>query len=424
MAETGKGKKRLPSQENLLLDYVRRLEKHKAGRKVVHLRLSELRPFNRRDQHIRIAARNFEPLIADMSGQLFILKNSDLFFIYKGDAQGQTEAIVQKIRFLFDDDPLVAEVASQPHPFASWQDADADYENILCMVQSFADAEEKRQIAVRARMDARSAIRTKRKQSNPLTPEVLARVETVLERADISNLVRREFVCLVDEKMVPDPLFSDLFISIKDLRETLLPGVNLVANRWLFQHLRETLDRRMLSMLTKTGTLSVSGEISFNLNIATLQSKDFQIFDDSIAASRRGQMIIKLQQEDILSNLSSYLFVRELMQDKGYRVCLDWMPSDALHVLHRDRLGIDITKLAWSPELIDGGEEVHRMLRGLVEKEGKEKLILIQCDTREAIEFGRSIGIRKFQGRFVEFLMTEDGRRRELLRLKHGIERS
>ena len=177
-------------------------------------------------------------------------------------------------------------------------------------------------------------------------------------------------------------------------------------------------------MLTKTGTLSVSGEISFNLNIATLQSKDFQIFDDSITASRRGQMIIKLQQADILSNLSSYLIVRELMQDKGYRVCLDWMPLDALHVLHRDRLGIDITKLAWSPELIDGGEEVHRMLRGLVEKEGQEKLILIQCDTREAIEFGRSIGIRKFQGRFIELLMTEDGRRRELLRLKHGIERS
>ena len=185
MAKTGNGKKRLPSQENLLLDYVRRLEKHKAGRKVVHLHLSELRPFNRRDQHIRIAARNFEPLIADMSGQLFILKNSDLFFIYKGDAQEQTEAIVQEIRFLFDDDPLVAEVASQPHPFASWQDADADYENILCMVQSFVDAEEKRQITVRARMDARSAIRTKQKQSDPLTPEVLARVETVLERADV-----------------------------------------------------------------------------------------------------------------------------------------------------------------------------------------------------------------------------------------------
>ena len=52
MAESNEGKKRLPSQENLLLDYVSRLEKHKAGRKVVHLHLSGLRPFNRRDQHI------------------------------------------------------------------------------------------------------------------------------------------------------------------------------------------------------------------------------------------------------------------------------------------------------------------------------------------------------------------------------------
>jgi len=424
MADTGDGKKRLPSQENLLLDYVRRLEKHKAGRKVVHLHLSGLRPFNRRDQHIRTAAGNFEPLIGDMTGQLFILKNADLFFVYKGDAQPQVETIVQKIRFLFDDDPLVAEEDKQPLPFASWHDADKDYESILKMAQSYADAEEKRQTAVRSRMDARAALRAKQQQGEPLTPEGLARVETALERADLSNLVRRQFICSVDAKMVPEQHFSELFISIKDLRETLLPGVNLVANRWLFQHLTETLDRRMLSMLTKTDGASISGEISFNVNVATLLSKDFQIFDDNIAALRRGQMIIELQKEDIFSNLSSYLFAREFVQDKGYRVCLDGMALDSIQLINRKRLGIDLTKLIWNPELVDDGDEVHEMLANLTREEGAGRLILTRCDNREAIDFGKSIGISLFQGRYVESLIAEDNRRRELLRLKRRIERS
>ena len=63
--------KQMPSQENLLLDYMRRLEKHKEGRKVVHLHLSLLRPINRREQHIRTAIGNFDTLISSMDAQVF-----------------------------------------------------------------------------------------------------------------------------------------------------------------------------------------------------------------------------------------------------------------------------------------------------------------------------------------------------------------
>jgi len=43
---------------------------------------------------------------------------------------------------------------------------------------------------------------------------------------------------------------------------------------------------------------------------------------------------------------------------------------------------------------------------------------------REAIDFGHSVGIDLFQGRYVEGLIAEDGRRREFLKLKRRIERS
>lgn len=416
--------KQLPYQESLLLDYMHRLEKHKDGRKVAHLHLSLLRPINRRDQHIRNAAGNFESLVTSMDAQVFTVKNSDIFVIYKDTAHPQVETAVQQIRYLFDDDPLVSEEQSSDQKFTTWYDAEQDFDAVLQSVQSLAQAEKKRQTEVRGRMDARAALKAKQEKGEPLTPKVLARVETALSRADLSNLVRRQFICRLDAQMVPEQLFSELFISIKDLRETMLPDVNLVANRWLFQHLTMTLDRRMLSMLTKTDSISFSGDISFNINIATVLSPDFQAFDDNIAAGRRGTMIIELQKEDIFCDLSAYVFAREFVQEKGYKVCLDGLTMETIGFIDRERLGADLSKLIWHPDLADGGDELHSKLKNIVKTGGPDRVIMCRCDNRESVDFGRSMGINLFQGRYIENLITEDGRRLEMLKLKRRIERS
>ncbi|MBI2586728.1 MAG: hypothetical protein HYW28_12795 [Rhodospirillales bacterium] len=413
----------LPSQENLLLDYIRRLEKHKQGRKVVHLYLSELRPFNRRDQHLRTAASNFEPFVKSMDGQLFTLKNADLIFIYKDTIHPQIETSVQQIRYMFSDDPLIVEEDKSDKKFSVWYDAERDFDAILQSVQGMAQAEQKRQTEVRSRMDARAALKAKQEQGEPMTPKVLARIENALSRADLSNLVRRQFICRVDDQMIPEQVFSELFISIKDLRETMLPDINLTANRWLFQHLTTTLDRRMLSMLTKTDSISISGDISFNINVGTVLSKEFQSFDDNIAAGRRGAMIIELQKEDIFCDLTSYVFAREFVQEKGYKVCLDGLTVQTVDIIDREKLGADIAKLIWHSDLVDRGEELHAKVRNLVKRGGPDRLVLCRCDNRESIDFGKSVGITLFQGRYIENLIAEDGRRRELLRLKRRIER-
>lgn len=408
----------------MLLDYMHRLEKHKEGRKVVHLHLSLLRPINRREQHVRTAIGQFDGLVSSMDAQVFMVKNSDIFVIYKDQAQHQVETTVQQTRYLFDDDPLISEEDQSEQKFITWYDAEQDFDTVLQTVQNLAQAEKKRQSEVRGRMDARSALKAKQEKGEPMTPKVLARVETALSRADLSNLVRRQFICRVDAQMVPEQLFSELFISIKDLRETMLPDVNLVANRWLFQHLTTTLDRRMLSMLTKTDSISMSGDISFNINVATVLSPEFQAFDDNVAAGRRGSMIIELQKEDIFCDLSAYVFAREFVQEKGYKVCLDGLTLEALEIMDRERLGADLVKLVWHSDLADGGDELQSKIKNIVKVSGPDRMILCRCDNREAIDLGRSLGINLFQGRYVESLIAEDGRRLELLKLKRRIERS
>ena len=424
MARAPESTRRVPSPEYLLLDYVRRLEEHKEGRQAVQIHLSNLRPFNRREHHVRVAADNFESLIETLQGQLFTLKNADLFFIYKAEAHTAVENAVQRIRFLFSDDPLLSEVETETRRFCTWFDVDSEFDVLLKFAQGLVNAEESRDADSGTRLDTRTALRAKQGKGEPLTPLILSRMEAALTRTDLSNLVRRQFICTLGSKMAPDPVFSELFISIMDLRDTILPCVDLSSSLWLFQHLTQTLDTRMLSMLSKTDHITISGDISFNLNVTTMLSPQFLGFDENVPASRRGHMIIEMQVVDLFADLGAYMFARGFAQERGYRICIDGLTYQTMSMIDRERLGADMVKLYWHPQLIDGGNDMVGRIRAMINRSGDQRVILCRCDNREAIDFGRSVGITLFQGRHVENLIAEENRRRELRRLKVRVQRN
>lgn len=273
------------------------------------------------------------------------------------------------------------------------------------------------------RSNVRAALKARQDHGEPLSPEILGRAVKALYRTDLTSLVRRQFVCGVTKKLVPEPMFSELYISIMDLRETMMPGTNLTANRWLFQYLTESLDKRLLSLLSKTDRFSITGDISFNVNVSTLLSPEFLAFDEGISAARRGSMVLELQKVDIFADMGAFLFVREFCQEKGYRICLDGMTFENMEMINRERLGVDYIKLMWNPQLVDGGEKMRKRLKGMVKEAGAGRVIMARCDDREAVDFGRSAGITMFQGHYIEHLIAEDERRRQLLKLKHRIER-
>lgn len=410
------------TQEQLLLEYLRRLEKRREGRKAVRINLSGLMPANRRDHHVRAATNSFEGLVSDLMGQLFELKNLDIFFVYKSDAHTRVEDTVQKVKFLFSDDPLFDEKERSEAEFVNWFDVETEYDQLVQMVREMSDEDGGRKRTA-SRSNVREALKARQEHGDPLTPEILARAVKALQRTDLTSLVRRQFVCGVTRKLVPEPLFSELYISIMDLRETMMPGINITSNRWLFQYLTESLDKRILSLLSKTDRLSITGDISFNVNVSTLLSPEFLAFDEGVSAARRGSMVLELQKVDIFADLGAFLFVREFCQEKGYRICLDGMTYQNMSMIDRERLGVDYVKIMWDPELVDGGAEMKARLRETVKGAGASRVIMARCDNREAVDFGRSAGITMFQGHYIEHLIAEDERRRQLLKLKHRIER-
>ena len=382
-----------PSQEYLLLDYLQRLGRNVEGRMAVHIHLSRLRPQNRQDHHIRIAAATFEGMVQNYEGQIFILSNSDLFFVCKDATVEDIDAAIMKVRYLFSEDPLSqGDEEEDLARFCSWYNVATQFEDLLELVkQMHRERERKSRLAVSAdqKVDPRS-----KSVRKPLDPEQLGKLESFLQRADLSNLMRRQ-----------------LFISIHDLQQTVLPEFDLASNLWLFQHLTQTLDARMLSLLIRNDDTSIASSFSVNLNVQTILSPPFLNFDASLKAVARGTVVIELQKIDIFGDMGAYMFARDFMRERGYRICLDGLNHLTLQFIDRERLGLDLLKLIWTPDMADdmSGNRTAE-LKEHVDRCGRARIILTRCDSDEAVRFGQSLGITMFQGRYIDKQLNSEAR--------------
>ncbi len=399
-----------PSQEYLLLDYLQRLGRNLDGRMAVHIHLSRLRPQNRQDHHIRIAAATFEGMVNNYEGQIFILSNMDLFFICKDAAIEDIDAAIMKVRYLFSEDPLSqGDEEEDLARFCTWYNVETQHDELLDLVKSMhRERERKARLAV-ASEKGQQRTKGSRKQ---LDPEQLGKLENFLRRADLSNLMRRQPVCAITPgNMTPQPVFRELYISIADLQQSVLPEFDLASNLWLFQHLTQTLDSRMLSMLVRNDDSSIASSFSINLNVGTILSPPFLNFDSSLKAIARGTVVIELQKIDIFGDMGAYMFARDFMRERGYRICLDGLNHLTLQFIDRERLGLDLLKLIWSPDMADdlSGSRTSE-LKEHIDRCGRARIILTRCDSDEAIRFGQSLGITMYQGRYVDKLLTQEGR--------------
>jgi hypothetical protein len=133
-----------PSQEYLLLDYLQRLGRSVDGRMAVHIHLSRLRPQNRKEHHIRIAATTFESMTHLHEGQVFTLGSSDLVFICKDASIEDIDATVLKVRHLFNEDPLTfGEEEEDLARFCTWYNVETQHEELLELIKQMHREREK-----------------------------------------------------------------------------------------------------------------------------------------------------------------------------------------------------------------------------------------------------------------------------------------
>jgi len=388
-----------PSQEQVFLDYVLRLERFRAGRRAIHVHISRLRSYNRREHHVRIAASCFEALAKKCDGGLFRMSNDDLVFVARDASVAEIEAVVQKLRYLFNQDPLVNLTEGDESAFCRWYALESDYGDFRRMAEAFeADARAQRQLVEEP---ARSRIEL-------MDPRRLALVEQAITTADLSFLIRRQPVCFAAPGGRPEPLLQEIYVSIDELSHAVMPNIDLRGNRWLFLHLTRLLDQRMLATLMHRDELDPTTGFALNLNVATTLSPAFYDFDRVVGAARSSAAVLELQMIDIFADPASYMFARDWLKGRGYKVCLDGVKPLLLPLIDRDWLDVDLVKVDWSTDLAGdlAGENGDR-LRRAIETIGRDRVILCHCDNDAARSVGESLGITMFQGYLFDGMLRQ-----------------
>ena len=381
-------------QETTLLDYIERLQRYREGRRALHLHLSLLQPHNRIRSRIRIATNMFETLLKKFVGQLLTLESGDIILILKEANFEEMNASVTKVRELFAGDPLIRPSSDGSDSLCSWYSLATEYDTLLELCRGFAE---------RKPGDEHDM-----PEADPgLDPRELATLQARLETLDLSSFLRPRQICAVNPGQPAKLAFLEFHLSVDALISRLWPDVDPLANRWLFLYLNELLEHRMFELLPGCGFLPDTGAYGVHLNTASVLSEEFMALDAHLRRNEKQTVMIVLHLIDVYSDLSTYQFARDFARQRGYHVCLDGLTHENIHLIDRQRLGVELVMIDWQSNMetqLRG--KPGRALREAIKRCEKERAILCHCESKRAIEVGWSMGVTMFEGPYIDSMLA------------------
>ncbi|HEX9701592.1 MAG TPA: EAL domain-containing protein [Rhodospirillales bacterium] len=409
MAEAGfsTGAYREPdtSEEALLLARLKRVETNPSGVYAVHLHLSKLRSNNRQPQFLSIAQRAFDALIESHEATAFPLYNADIIVICRNVPVDDADIVIDKVRALFSEDPLLSsEKGGFEDEFSTWYDLSQpeDFSSFVGVAN---------QIAINAQRERQSQTQSDAKptesKGEPLTAQNLPDINQKLQSTRVGDLMREQTCLEMGQSGPGNIVFREHFISVAELKNRIAPGVDLFASPWLFQYLTETLDKRVMAVLANRGLDQAPTAVSLNLNVNSILSREFQNFHRALEKNTK-KVVVEMQVLDIFADMNTYVYARDLLQERGYRVVVDGLSPLSLQFFDPGQLKSDFVKIAWGPEF-EGDTDTTKMaqMREVVASTGKESVILARVDTETAVKWGISLGVKRFQGYYIDDLMKK-----------------
>ncbi|MGB0681165.1 MAG: hypothetical protein ACPGOV_00565 [Magnetovibrionaceae bacterium] len=396
------------TDEALLIEHLNRMADMRSNVFVVQVNLSQLRASNKQPQFLRIASRAFETIANNYDATVFSMTDADLILICREVPIDEVDNAIYKIRALFSEDPLTAaEEGSLEDAFSTWYDVgeDEDWQLFNSVAQDYLQRVAQRSKPGAKGMAAKKPEAPKEDARPGISPSNLAEINKKLKDTRIGDLIHQQPAVRVRTLQKGEVMFWEYFVSMAELSRRIAPELNLFGNRWLFQYLTETLDKRMLAIVAKRGPAALDEAISLNLNVGIIQSQDFQNFHRALS-SATDKIVIELQFIDVFADYSTFEYTRDSLQDRGYRVLVDGLNPLTLQYFDPSHLKADYVKIAWGQEFMgDVPEDRVVEMRDVVEHTGREKVILSRVDSEAAVRWGIGLGISRFQGRFVDKLM-------------------
>lgn len=387
------------------IDFLSMVLEYKLSLKIVLFDASALK----QPKSVAILSQAADDFLADfcrrVEGRIFELSDKSVILAFKDTYEDEFQAVLIRLQFIFNDEMAFENKSdiTQADFFHIYTEASEFQALRSKLIQQqppqAPEVQKTPKISIPGKMVSVSG--NTKKRWRELSPAILDKMQKSLLQVDFSSLIRRQAVCAVIGHAAPQMIFEEVYVSIPDLRDILLPDVDIKSNPWLFMHLTETLDKRVLAHISQHDDGSLVSNFSMNLNVSTILSDEFLAFDESIPAPLRSSIVLELQLVDIFNDVKAFLLAKAFAQYRGYKICIDGITVDKLQYINRENLNSDLMKIFWHPSFLDViNEDKH--FRDYVNKAERAKMILCRVDDAKAIEVGNSIGINLYQGRYVQ----------------------
>lgn len=238
----------------------------------------------------------------------------------------------------------------------------------------------------------------------PVSAMDLEKIETAILATDLSPMVSREDIRLISRAGKAKTVFSDRIVPIPLVRERFLPLVDMSTDRWFMRHLREIVDKRTLIAALDFSDPTAMAR-GFRISIDAVDSKEFVTFERNTKRIKRNQLILEFSFQDIVSKVSDYLRVQDILQARGYQICIGDMDPYMFTLFNRSVIRSDFEKVRWTKEFEqEATQEWKDVFKQMVKTVGRERVILVACRDKEAVDAGQALGISLFHGSYVNMM--------------------
>jgi len=431
-----------PSQLDELFEYTRSFRRYPKGFRALHLRFSVLDRLHKQPHHRRSIATAFNKLIGSKEGKLFWQNNFDLFFVCKNCSHTQLETVKLDALRAVEDSPILKELIEQSRDdeLCDWYDLGIEYTAFYNLIEKLyrqsnlpdntnedetpslqnlmANLDPENEVAVLAANKKDRMIEEPQpsvdyeepktdssyghfvsKNADPaMGPMQLDKLERNLQTMDMFALHSEQNICVIVEKQTPQVVFTKKYISLAEVNNSILPNYDISSDKWLFQRLTKTFDKKLMQALIDYDGFPEQ-VLSININVSTILTKEFDKFIAKQKTLSDHPLVLEITLFDIISDLNEYYKAYDKIHKLGCKICICKMDIQSLYILNRELMNVDFLKIKWNKVYKSSlsQSDKNRVINAIT-SQGKMRVVLSDCDTQDALDFGNSVGIVMFQG--------------------------
>ncbi|MGE4278530.1 MAG: EAL domain-containing protein [Magnetospirillum sp.] len=380
---------RVTEHERAFLHELHAIKKDPLGKRVIHFCVSSIAAPADLSRRVE-SAKHFITKSFSRSPycKVFPAHNGDLFVAYSHVTVSEVVGVCAKVEKLFlDGEPVKGRNAYGEYSFYKLADATKELDVVFHAFKAI--------IADGSPQEAQVL-------KKPMSVENLNFLSEKLRSIDLRHCIFNQPVYFVGEK-VPSIEFLEFFVSAKQIEENFLPDISLTGAPWLFQALKEDLDRATLRVMAKEIPEYRHKAFSVNLTLHTAASKEFTQFYEALPGHLSGRIVIEVHKTDVLHHMNLYRQVRRQSKNMGLKLCIDGIEWRDFQMLHLGRMRPDFVKINWCDTLLSPDEaDLACLVNGLKGLDGETRAVMCRCDNPKAFVVAKGLGIKYVQGRLAD----------------------